>query len=361
VLLVDRAHFPRDKACAEYVSPGGADILERLGALGQHGRRLRGMQIRAPGGGCHLIDYCDAAGRPAFGLSIARTELDAALVDVARQRGVEVRQGVRIAGAVREAGVVRGVADAAGHEIAARFVIGADGLHSVVARAGGPTRRLAWPRRLGLVLHMTGVDWPEDVGHMHVGRAAYVGVAPLDSRGLVSVGLVRPLLPRRARQPARQIFDATLAEFPELAQRLRIGQPADQVRGVGPLAHRARRVAGPGYLLVGDAAGFFDPFTGEGIFRALRGAELAATAADAALRGGDPIRVSAAYASARARAFGAKERLTAVIQVFVQVPKLMDLAIARLQERPHVARRLGNMLGDLESSRLAIVPDLLRP
>jgi len=118
--------------------------------------------------------------------------------------------------------------------------------------------------------------------------------------------------------------------------------------GAGPLARRVKRVRGPGYALVGDAAGFLDPFTGEGIFRALRGAELLAASPDQ-------------YAQRRGKAFGAKERLVALIQVFVHVPKLMDFAIRRLGERTSVARELGSVLGDLRPARLDLAWRLLGP
>jgi flavin-dependent dehydrogenase len=120
------------------------------------------------------------------------------------------------------------------------------------------------------------------------------------------------------------------------------------VQGIGPLAARVRACAGPGYRLVGDAAGFFDPFTGEGIFRALRSAELVA---------GCPTD----YAQARARAFSSKERLVALIQVFVQTPHLMDFAVQRLQRRPQVAQDLGRVLGDLVPARLELAWRLLGP
>ncbi|MDQ3809968.1 MAG: hypothetical protein M3336_06720, partial [Chloroflexota bacterium] len=106
-----------------------------------------------------------------------------------------------------------------------------------------------------------------------------------------------------------------------------------------------------GFLLVGDAAGFFDPFTGEGIFRALRSAQLAAVHAD------DPR----AYARARRQAFAAKERLTWIIQVFVQQPRLLAFALRRMRQRPAAAGQLGSMVGDLQPARLSVVADLLGP
>jgi flavin-dependent dehydrogenase len=360
VLLLDAARFPRRKACAEYISPGGADILEQLGAFdvlgASAGRWLDGMTIRAPSGATHLVDYRDAAGQPRRGLSITRTRLDAALVELARRRGVTVREGCRVSSAATEPGKVTGVRLATGEIIGARLVIGADGWHSVVARAAGPPLRVRWPRRLGLVAHLRGVPWPERSGQMWVGRHGYVGVAPLDDDGLLTVGLVRRL---PAHGPAEALFAAELAQYGPLAARLARAERTDSVMGIGPLARRVRACAGIGWLLVGDAAGFFDPFTGEGIFRALRGAELAAAYARTVLSTGSEN--PALYSRVRRKTFAAKERLTAIIQLFVQCPPLMELALERLRQRPYVARRLGNVLGDLEPARLRLVAQLLRP
>jgi len=352
VLLLDAAHFPRAKACAEYVSPGGVAILDRLGALERIEAApthswLRGMQLQAPHGRRHLIEYQASDGTPRRGLSVPRLVMDQALLDVARARGAEVREGFRVQGVLRAGGRVRGVVGPQGEPLGADLVIGADGLHSVVARSVGARRRALWPRRLGLVSHWEDVDWPEDFGRMLVGPRGYVGVAPLDGSGQVSVGLVGAM-PHGRVGPAAGALAAGLAEFPELHARLSRGRVAGPVRGLGPLSTRVRTWSGPGYRLVGDAAGFFDPFTGEGIFRALRSAELAAAH-------------PGTYARERARAFSTKERLVALIQVFVQTPRLMDFAVQRLQTRPQVASDLGNVLGDLAPARLDLAWRLLGP
>ena len=148
--------------------------------------------------------------------------------------------------------------------------------------------------------------------------------------------------------PSAAALAAGLSDYPELKRRLSSGRPAGPVQGIGPLARQVRTCAGPGYALIGDAAGFFDPFTGEGIFRALRSAQLLAAGPDA-------------YAAQRSKAFAAKERLVALIQVFVQTPRLMNFAIHRLQQRPRLARELGNVLGDLRPARLDLAWRLLGP
>jgi menaquinone-9 beta-reductase len=353
VLLADAARFPRRKACAEYISPGGAAILERLGVLARIQsvgayRWLRGMQVQASSGECHLLEY--RAGRDAerrYGLSVSRLILDLALLDEARARGAEVREGFRVRDVWLNQGRVLGVLGPAGERLEAELVVGADGLHSIVARAMSVRRVTAWPRRLGLVAHWEGVDWPEDYGRMLVGPRDYVGVAPLDKAGLITVGLVRPL-PLTHLGSATSAFEAGVAHYPELNKRLSRGRMTGPVLGVGPLARRVRQYAGAGYALVGDAAGFFDPFTGEGIFRALRSAELLTASPNS-------------YARQRRKAFAAKERLVALIQVVVQTPRLMNFTIHRLQQRPRVARELGCVLGDLEPARLDLAWRLLGP
>jgi flavin-dependent dehydrogenase len=352
VLVLDKARFPRAKPCAEYVSPGGVAILARLGALERieataKRRWLRGMQITAPAGASHLVGYHDAHGRELRGLAVSRLVLDAALLETARASGAAVREGFRVRDIYHTDGRVAGVIGPSGERVEADLLVGADGLQSVVAHRLRLRRRVLWPRRLGLVTHYAGVNWPEEYGRMLVSHSGYAGVAPLDDDGLVTVGLVCPM-PRKRHCWPGSALEAGLVSYPDLSGRLSGGEQAAAVTGIGPLARRVERTAGPGFALVGDAAGFFDPFTGEGIFRALRGAELLAAC---------PER----YVRAREKAFGPKQRLVALIQLFVQVPPLMDFAIERLRGRTAVARELGNVLGDLQAARPGLIWRLLGP
>jgi geranylgeranyl reductase family protein len=354
VALVDRARFPREKPCAEYVSPGGLAILQRLGVLerleAQSLRRLRGMWVHAPSGASWLVQYSHGVER-AWAAAVRRTDLDAVLLDVARASGVTVHEAHTALGLPRQGAAVTGLVVRDPHgtvtELNARLVVGADGVHSTVVRELGVRRPVAWPRRLGLVAHFRGVGWHEDVGQMHVGSSAYVGLAPLGD-GSVSVGLVRRL-PKGHLGPPAQALDQALRQFPSVAARLQQGKLEGSVLGVGPIGHVVTQVAGPGWLLVGDAAGFFDPFTGEGIYRALRGAELAAEAADQALRSDGAVAdIGLGYAAQRSAVFRDKTRLTRLIQVFVRTPPLLAYALARLAGRPTIGQRFANVLGDLE-------------
>jgi geranylgeranyl reductase family protein len=352
VTLLDKARFPRPKPCAEYLSPAGAALLRDLGVDTGGGRWLRGMQLVAPNAARHLVEYGDGF----RALSIERRLLDARLLALARDHGVRVCEGQRVDGVVQEDGAVRGVV-ARSEEMRAACVVAADGVNSTVARALHLRRKVVWPPRLGLVAHVRGVSWPEDVGQMWVGRHAYVGVAPVGER-VLTLGLVQDA-PRGRLGASHTALQAGLAPFAELGRRLAGADLVEPVQGVGPLAHAVRATAGRGWLLVGDAAGFFDPLTGEGLFRALKGAHLAADAVDRAL-GGDRLALPG-YQRARRRAFAAKERLTALIQLFVRVPGLMNYVVARLQQRPTLARRLARVLGDLEPADTADLWALLGP
>lgn len=367
VLLLEKAAFPREKPCAEFLSPGVIDVLDRMGALDavlatSHARPL-GMRVHTPRDS-FLLAYADGSARRS-GLSVARPAFDCALLQHARSRGARVEERVQVLGAFLVGGRVAGVRARRGvreEVVRAGFVVAADGLHSAVARSLGLETRVRWPRRLGLVARYAGVAGLDQHGEMHVGRRKYCGLAPLGD-GLLNVGLVTGLGDRAAGEPIDRYFDRCLDELPAVQQVLRGARRITPVRGMGPLARRVRQVAGPGYVLVGDAAGFLDPFTGEGVYRALRGAELAAEAIDRSLAHG--AAEPQAYAQARGAAFRDKERVCWLVQLFLAWPPLFDRAVRHLGQRPELTAVLAGALGDYRPAAEALRPSylwsLLRP
>ena len=355
VAIVERARHPRPKACAEYASPKIVEELLRLGLPPDRWTgdavALDGMELHV-GGRVARIRYEDRRrARTAWGVD--RRSFDALLASHAAASGVDLREGVRATGLVVDRRRVHGIriraTDGSTSTLHAPFVIGADGSRSTVARLVGVERPVAYPRRVGLVAHYTAADGLRDHGEMHVGDGYYVGLAPTPGDEL-NVGMALPL---DGRGSAEARFAAALDGLPEVAARLRGSRRAGPIRGAAPIGHRVASVAGPGWLLVGDAAGFVDPFTGEGIHRALRSARAAATAI---LAGGD---VGAAYRAERRRAFAAKSALTWMIQGFLAAPPLLEHAVARLSSRPAVALRLGSALGDCRPATDALTPRAL--
>ncbi len=373
VLVLDRAHFPRPKPCAEYLSPQASRILMEMGALGaveQAGAaHLSGMKVRAPNGATLRGDFVAGHGFSAFrdrGLALRRTRLDPLLLDCARGAGAEVREGIRVVDIARDAtGRVTGVQllgdGGASSTIAAPFVIGADGLRSVVGRRLGLSRasRL-WPRRIALVAHYENFGDVGDWGEMHVERdAGYVGLARVDA-GLTNVAMVVPASAARAVSADRTaFFEQWLRDRPQLAPRVRGAKLASPVLATGPFASHARRAWAPGAALVGDAADFFDPFTGEGIYSALRGGELVAPFLLGAL-GAATARAAdaqlAAYDVARRREFRGKWIVEKLINAAVSYAPAINYFARTLEVRKDMADLLIGVTGDFVPAREVLHP-----
>ncbi|HEX9610198.1 MAG TPA: NAD(P)/FAD-dependent oxidoreductase [Candidatus Limnocylindria bacterium] len=357
VLLIESSRHPRPKACAEYASPRIIEELARIGLPPDDWTDaavpLDGMRLHA-GGRATIVRYADRSGpRSAWG--VERQMFDARLASHAAECGAELRVRSSAVRLETAGGRVRGawIRDrATGREnlVTADWTVGADGVRSTIARLVGVERPVRFPRRLGLVAHYSGVDGLTDHGEMHVGAGGYVGLAPVPG-GELNVGMALPLEGRLGSSRSR--FEGAIAAIPAVAQRLAGARRVTPIRGAAPIGHRVSRVAGPGWLLIGDAAGFVDPFTGEGIHRALRSAR---AAADALIAGGD---VERAYAHERRRAFAAKTALTWLVQGFLAAPPLLEHAVARLEARPRAALLLGSALGDLRPATDALAPRAL--
>ncbi|HXI34875.1 MAG TPA: NAD(P)/FAD-dependent oxidoreductase [Gemmatimonadales bacterium] len=373
VLLVDRAQFPRDKPCSEYLSPQSTRVLKHLGAdvvaavEAAAPAHLYGMKLVAPSGRVAVGRFAATHGwrppRP-YGFALPRTVFDTILSDAAGRAGVESREDCSVEELVYDTGAVGGVVARTGdgrrETIKARVVIGADGLNSVVARRLGVRTEHA-PRRVAYTAHVTDVRDVGDAGEMHVGRQGYVGLGPVGG-GVTTVALVLPLAAVQAsgRDPRRDFF-AELERFPGLAGRFDARRLVRRVLVTGPFARWSRRTTADGALLVGDAADFFDPFTGQGIYAALRGAELAAEVLIPALAANGPVTAAALapYRRARRRAFLGKWTLERLIGLGVGWPALAERVIERLARRPALADLLVGATGNFVPARAALRPGVL--
>jgi len=190
-----------------------------------------------------------------------------------------------------------------------------------------------------------------DVGEMHIGRTGYVGLGPIGN-GVTTVALV---VPARTLKGRPRFFDA-LDRFPGLAGRFDPRRLERAVLATGPFAQWSRRPVASGALLVGDAADFFDPFTGQGIYSALRGAELAAAAVIDTLTTGASL---GAYARARRREFTGKWLLERVIALGIGWPALAERVVARLARRSDLADLLVRATGNCVPARSVLAPNVL--
>ncbi|HEY2824111.1 MAG TPA: FAD-dependent oxidoreductase [Gemmatimonadales bacterium] len=367
VALLDRAHFPRPKPCAEYLSPEAGRILERLGVLGSlraaGAAELAGMRVVGPGGMSFTGRFAGRGtqGFPRFsdvGLAIRREVLDATLLDAARARNVTVLEGLtaRSLGVTPAARTVLAQRDGTPVAIAGRLVIGADGLNSRVAAVLGLTRRRGRPR-VAFVTHARGVQDMSDVGEIHVGPGGYAGLASVGD-GITNVAVVTG--DAGAGGGARERLRQLLAGYPEVTRRVANATWVSPVRAVGPFGRWTPRASAARALLVGDAADFHDPVTGEGVYAALRGAELAAEHADLALRS-DRLEAAAfaEYDRDRRRVFGGKWLVERLIGWAIATPAVLDHAARRLRDRPELADLLIGVTGDFVPARQILTPSFL--
>jgi flavin-dependent dehydrogenase len=252
VAVAEPRQTPVDKACGEGLMPGAVRALAELG-IAPPGHPLRGIRYRDAGDDAR--QHAEAGFRHGPGLGVRRTDLHAALARRVAELGVPVHP-VKVdpvtirqdAGSVTAAGFT------------ARYLAAADGLHSPVRRHLGLDLTDPRPSRYGLRRHFALAPWTDHV-EVHWSARAEAYVTPLGPE-LLGVAILTG---------ERAPFDVQLARFPSLAARLP-PHASSSVRGAGPLRQRVRgRVAGR-VLLVGDAAGYIDALTGEGISLALAGA-----------------------------------------------------------------------------------------
>ncbi|WP_327581954.1 NAD(P)/FAD-dependent oxidoreductase [Nonomuraea sp. NBC_00507] len=247
-VIVEPRACPVDKACGEGIMPGGVTALEAMGVQIE-GRAFRGI---------HYLDGRKDV-RATFsttpGLGVRRTQLHAALARRAAELGVKT-----ITGKITHVEQNRDAVQAAG--LRARWLVAADGLHSPLRRSLGLDLPARGPRRYGQRRHYRIEPWTDFV-EVHWSSAGEAYVTPV-AEDLIGIAIL---------SSARRGYDEHLRAFPALNRRLR-GPAVTPVRGAGPLRQAVRTRRAQRVLLVGDAAGYMDALTGEGLSLAVRSAEL---------------------------------------------------------------------------------------
>jgi len=223
------------------------------------------------------------------------------------------------------------------------MTIAADGRRSTLAFALQLARQPARPRRWAIGGYFQDVEGLDIVGEMHLRAGHYIGVAPLPG-GLVNACYVSALREGMA-QPAAQLLRA-LWRDPILRERFVPARLAGPVTVLGPMAVDVPRAGVRGLLLAGDAAGFIDPITGDGVRLALRGGELAAEAALASLEHPDrPWHET--LTRRRAAAFAGKHRFNRVIRSIVASEHAVRAGAVSAAIAPSLMRRIISYAGDL--------------
>ncbi len=317
VSVVDAQRPPIDKACGEGLMPPSRKALERLGVHieGLPGRDFRGIRYSDAR---HSV-IAEFPGSP--GRGVRRLVLHGALVERARELGVELHWGRRVTDISSHDSEGWRIETDSG-SFRSCWLVGADGLRSKVRRWVGLEGRPVGFERFGVRRHYRIPPW-SDLVEVHWTRNCEAYVTPVDDE-LVGVAMLW--------NGGGSGFDSLLEGFPVLARRLGSAEVATRDRGIGPLRQRARGVTASRAALVGDAAGYVDAITGEGLALAFQQAH---ALADAVVEDRP-----ADYSEAASRIVRDPDRLTLLTLQLARRPWLRRRVLAAMQRRPELLARL---------------------
>ena len=325
-LLLERGEFPRDKACGEGLMPGGVAVLDDLGIdLGRERYpMIRGIRYRTPDGRSAFGAFRPAAGSPGHGYGVRRVKFDQLLATRAGAApAVQLETGCGVTAMLRSGGRLRLETDRGSALVNA--VIGADGIRSRVRSLSGWTQPASRPHRYGLVSHLEVPGHGVDEVQVTLVEENEVYLAPSGPDELLAVVLGRHGTLRLPELSVAQTYArAVFAAHPQFA-----GASFAPVRGAGPFRVGARQVAKDGVFLVGDAAGFIDPLTGEAMSAGFRAA--ARLAELLALRRGSSARE---YSNWFRRQWRTRRIVSSIAFGLISSPALTRRALSGIARRP---------------------------
>ncbi|HEX6163399.1 MAG TPA: FAD-dependent monooxygenase [Vicinamibacterales bacterium] len=350
VSVFDRARFPRHKLCGDTLNPGALAVIRRhadAASLIARSDAIDGMLLTGPGGVRVRGEY----GPGIAGRSITRKVLDQWLIELAVNAGATLHEQTAVRDvSVRDgrvAGIITAASDGRAVTHPARMVIAADGRRSAIAIGRGISKQPGRPRRWAIGAYYEGVSGMTRLGEMHVRRRHYIGVAPVPG-GLTNACLVVPHAGGDApiAQPG-DALDRYLNADAELCARFANARRVEPPVMLGPMAVDANAAGEPGLLLAGDAAGFIDPMTGDGLRFALMGGELAAEVVKEVFAGTLSLdRAHLVLAARRRDAFQSKWRFNRSLRWLVSSPSSVGAAALTAKVWPSLFHKVIQYAGD---------------
>ncbi len=363
IALCDQAKFPRDKVCGGFISPGAEPILEQLGVLAPIEalvpKRLKGVAISAYESAELAIDYPAAAktGLRPSSLSVPRYQLDALFLRQAQRVGVKVFERHKVSDFIFDDGRVVGVRGwdetRTSFSMRAKLVVDAGGRNAVSLRKFRLKREPRGRGKIAFSAHWRGARLPDDYCYMHVSRPGYTGISAVGN-GQVNVVLVvaRSALNGDGVEKSATFYHRVLMKNRRRREVLRNAERVEPVRSVESLAFTVAPVPCGGLVLVGDATGFIDPFTGEGIFLSLRSAQIAGEVIHAGFQSSNFSRSFFSVHDARRREeFRGKFLLSRVLQRLIYNPSFCDRVLDGLSKNQAYAETLAGVVGDILPAR----------
>jgi 2-polyprenyl-6-methoxyphenol hydroxylase-like FAD-dependent oxidoreductase len=367
VLLLDKARFPSDTLSVHYIHQPGIACLQRWGLL------ERVIASNCPPVRRQRVDFgpvvLEAAPPPIDGIADAyaprRTILDTLLVEAAVAAGAEVRERFTVDDLVMNGDRVTGIrghaAGGATVNETARIVIGADGLHSQVARRVGAATYGVQPV-FTCAYYAYWTDVPVHGAELYARPERMILAGPTNDGRTMFIVYWPVAAFHEVRTDIERHFLAALDLAPSLAERVRAGTLTERFRGTADLPNFYRRPHGPGWALVGDAGYHKDPITAQGITDAFHDAEVLAAAIDDGFAGRRPLAEAlAAYEQARNERTGPLYELTGQFATLQPPPPEMQQLIAALRHDPEQADRfIGTIAGTVPISEFFAPENLAR-
>lgn len=359
VALCDQAKFPRDKVCGEFISPGADPILEKLGVLDSiealTPKRLKGVAISSYESAELAIDYPIAAGsglRPTS-LSVPRYQLDALFLKQVQSAGVKVFEQHKVIDFIFNEGCVAGVQGwdetKTSFSMNCKLVVDAGGRNAVSLRKFNLKREPKGNSKIAFSAHWQGVRLPEDYCYMHVSRPGYTGISSVGN-GRANVVLVvegSALTGGKTEKP-ETFYHRVLMQNRRRSKMLENGERVEPVRSVESLAFAVKPVPCGGLMLVGDATGFIDPFTGEGIYLSLRSSQLAGEVIHAGFENSNFSKnFLSVYDQRRQQEFGGKFLLSRILQWLIYNRPFCNRVMKSLSSNRGLAETLVGVIGDI--------------
>ncbi|MZH03794.1 MAG: NAD(P)/FAD-dependent oxidoreductase [Nitrospinae bacterium] len=356
VVLCDQAQFPRDKVCGEFISPAADPILARLGILhrieAMNPKRLKGVAISSYGGKELLIDYPKLPGMEAkpTSLSVPRYKLDSLFIEETKSAGAEVREQYKVTDFLFENNCVVGVkgwdSNKTAFSIRAPLVIDAGGRNAFSLKKFSLKQEPAGKVKIALAAHWKGAKITDDYCYMHVSDPGYTGISSI-GKDHANVVLVVNRESMNGEKPHKFYLDI-LMKNPLRRKILQDAECVESARGVESLAFSVKPLPCGGLLMVGDAMGFIDPFTGEGIYLSLRSSEIAVEVAEKALKENNFSRdFLKGYETRRKQEFDKKFLLSRILQKLIYNPFFCDRVVNRLNADRNLAETLVGVIGDM--------------
>ncbi len=371
VALCDQAKFPRDKVCGEFISPGADPILFKLGVLSSiealTPKRLKGVAISSYESSELEIDYpaLTQTGLRPSSLSVPRYQLDALFLKQVQSAGVKVFEQYKVTDFIFDNGCVVGVQGwdetKTAFSMQAKLVVDAGGRNAIALRKFGLKRESKNNNKIAFSAHWQGVQLPDDYCYMHVSRPGYTGISSVgNGRANVVLVVERSALDSERAEKPEAFYQRVLMSNCRRSKMLQDAQPVEAVRSVASLAFAVRPVPCGGLVLVGDAMGFIDPFTGEGIYLSLRSSQIAGEVIHAGFQSMNFSRnFLAVYDKRRQEEFDGKFLLSRVLQWLIYNRSFCNRVMKSLSTNRVLAETLAGVIGDILPAKKVIAMKFL--